>query len=86
MLRKRESCIKCYHKEDVGSKPVHNLSHFYINVPPVNESIKKSSVSVTIDISLKRNDYKQQTKQEYFWLNYARKVLDSKTEVCNNVS
>ena len=83
---KRESYIKYYHKEDVGSKSVHNLSHFYTNVPPVNESIKKSSVSATIHISLKRNDYKQQTEQEYFWLKYARKVLDSKAESFNNVS
>ena len=59
--------------QDVGSKSVHDLSHFYTNVPPVNESIKKSSVSATIDIFLKKNDYKQQTEQEYFWLDYAKK-------------
>ena len=35
---------------------------------------------------MKRNGYKQQTEQEYSWLDYARKVLDSKAEVFNNVS
>ena len=40
--------------QDVGSKSVHDLSHFYTNVPPFDESIKKSSVSATIDIFLKK--------------------------------
>ena len=37
-------------------------------------------------MSLKRNDYKQQTEQECFWLDYVRKVLDSKAKVFNNAS
>ena len=73
--------------QDVSSKSVDDLPHFYTNVPPVNESIKKSSVPTASDISLmKRNGYKQQTEREYSWLDYARKVLDSKAEVFNNVS
>ena len=35
---------------------------------------------------MKRNGYKQQTEREYSWLDYARKLLDSKAEVFNNVS
>ena len=59
------------------------ICHTFTLMSPqlMNESIKKSSASVTIDISLKRNHYKQQTEQECFWLDYARKVLDSKAEV-----
>ena len=72
--------------QDVSSKSVNDLPHFYTNVPPVNESIKKSSVPTASDISLKRNGYKQQTELEYSWLDYARKVLDSKAEVFNNAS
>ena len=34
--------------EDVSSKSVDDLPHFYTDVSPVNESVKKSSVPVTM--------------------------------------
>ena len=59
------------------------MPHFYTDV---NESIKKSSVAATSNISLNRNSYKQQTEQKYCWLKYAREVLDSKNETFSNIS
>ena len=41
--------------QDVSSKSVDDLPHFYTDVPPVNESIKKSPVPATNKISLNRN-------------------------------
>ena len=62
------------------------MPHFYTDVPPVNESIKKLSVPASGNTSLDRNSYKQQTEQEYFWLKYVREVLESQHDTFNNIS
>ena len=68
------------------SKSVDDLPHFYTDVPPVNESIKKLSVPASGNTSLDRNSYKQQTEQKYFWLKYVREVLESQHDTFNNIS
>ena len=69
----------------VGSKSVDNLPHFYTEVPPVTNSIKKCSIPATDLTSLKRDGFKQQT-QEYLWLDHTRQVLESETERLENIS
>ena len=58
--------------QNVSSKSVDDLPHFYTDVPPINESSMKSPVPATNNMLLGRNSYKQQTEKEYAWLNYAR--------------
>ena len=41
--------------QDVSCKSVDDLLYFYTDMPPVNESIKKSSVPATSNISLNWN-------------------------------
>ena len=64
--------------QNTSSKAVNKLPHYYTEMPPVTDSIKKSSVSVPIVSSLDRNNYKQHTEQEYLWLNHTKEVLASK--------
>ena len=61
--------------QNTSSKAVDKLPHYYTEVPPVTDSIKKSSVSVPIVSSLDRTNYKQHTEQEYLWLNHTKEVL-----------
>ena len=68
----------------VGFKSVDNLPHFYTEVPPVTNCIKKCSIPATDLTSLKRDGFKQQT-QEYLWLDHTRQVLESETERLENI-
>ena len=61
--------------QNTSSKAANKLPHYYTEVPPVTDSIKKSSVSVPIVSSLDRTNYKQHTEQEYLWLNHTKEVL-----------
>ena len=66
--------------QNVSSKSVDNLSHFYTDVSPVTVSMKKPSVSAPIVTSLNRSNYKQHTEQEYLWLNHTREALNNQNE------
>ena len=47
---------------NAGSKTVNQLPHFYTDVPPVTSSVKQPTVPTTNVTSLKRSDFKKQTK------------------------
>ena len=64
---------------DESSKTVGYLPHYYTNVPPVTSPIKRSSVPVARVASLTRYDFKQQSEEEFLWLDHAKPVLEDKT-------
>ena len=66
--------------EDTASKSISDLPHFYTDVPPVTNSIKKPSVSATIVASLNRSSYDQHAKEEYCWLDQTKKILSNDDE------
>ena len=71
---------------NAGSRSVGNLPHFYTDVPPIACSVKQSPVPATSVISLKRDDYKEQTGREYRWLENTRHILEESSELQSNVN
>ena len=55
-------------------------------MPPIACSVKQSPVPATSVISLKRDDYKEQTGKEYRWLENTRHSLEENTGLRSNVN
>ena len=65
---------------NAGSRSVGNPPHFYTDVPRIACSVKQSPVPVTSVTSLKRDDYKEQTRRGYRWLENTRhNILEENT-------
>ena len=65
---------------NAGSKTVHQLPHFYTDVPPVTSSVKQSAVPTTDMTSLKRNDFTKHSEKEYRWLENTRQVIEENAD------
>ena len=65
---------------NAGSKTVHQLPHFYTDVPPVTSSVKQSAVPTTSMTSLKRNDFTKHSEKEYRWLENTRQVIEENAD------
>ena len=68
------------------SKSVGNLPQFYTDVPPVTGRIKNIPVPATTLSSLKRESYKQQTENDYLWLDHTRRALEGENQCLENIS
>ena len=71
---------------NADSRSVCNLPHFYTDVPPIACSVRQSPVPATSVISLKRDDYKEQTGREYRWLENTRHILEENSGLRSNVN
>ena len=54
---------------------VGRLPHYYTDVPPVTTNMKNIYVPATSVVSLTRDNSKEQTGEEYMWLEHARLVI-----------
>ena len=69
------------------SKSVHNLPHFYTDVPLVSIGVKGSSVPAGVSVSLQTNDHKFHKEEEDRWLrNVHEMLLDIQIEAPKNIS
>ncbi|KAI0215560.1 hypothetical protein LSAT2_032408, partial [Lamellibrachia satsuma] len=72
---------------DASSKTVGYLPHYYTDAPLVASNAKKSSVSAARVAPLTvRDEFKQQTEEEYLWLDHAKQVMTDKTGTEDNTS
>ena len=70
---------------EASSKMVGRLPHYYIDVPPVTTNMKNISVPATSVVSLARDNFKEQTEEEYMWLEHARRVIEDNTGTDDNI-
>ena len=72
---------------EASSKMVGRLPHYYTDVPPVTTNMKNISApatSVDCVVYLTRDNFKEQTEEEYVWLEHARRVIEGNTwSACN---
>ena len=69
-----------------SSKMVARMPHYYIDVPPVTTNMKNIYVPATSVVSLTRDNFKEQTEEEYMWLEHARRVIEGNTGTDENIS
>ncbi|KAG1664155.1 hypothetical protein GQR58_019968 [Nymphon striatum] len=67
-----------------GFRHIASLPQYYTNVPPVTSSIKQSPIPAARVASLTRGDFKQQTDEEYQWLDNAKRVLEDDNCIVDN--
>ena len=65
---------------------VGRLPPYYTDVPPVTTNMKNISVPATSMVSLTRDNFNEQTEEEYVWLEHARRVIEDKTGTDENIS
>ena len=71
---------------EASSKMVGRLLHYYTDVPPVTTNMKNISVPATSMVSLTRNNFKEQTEDEYMCIEHARLVIEDNTGTDENIS
>ena len=71
---------------EASSKMVGRLPHYYNDVPPVTTNLKNISVPATGVVSLTRDNFKEQTEEEYMWLEHARRIINDNTGTDENIS
>ena len=71
---------------EANSKMVGRLPHYYTDVPPVTTNVKNIAVPATSVVSLARDNFKEQTEEEYMWLEHARRVIEDNTRTGENIS
>ena len=71
---------------EASSKMVGRLPHYYTDVPPVTTNMNDISVPATSVVSLSRDNFKEQTEEEYMWLEHARRVMEDNTGTDENIS
>ena len=64
---------------EASSKMVGRLPHYYTDVHPVTTNMKNISVPATSVVSLTRDSFKEQTEEEYVWLEHPRRVIEDNT-------
>ena len=62
------------------------LPHYYTDVPTVTSNLKNISVPATSMVSLTRDNFKEQTEEEYMWLEHARRGIEDNTGTYENIS
>ena len=65
---------------------VDRLPHYYTDVPPVTTNMKNISVPATSMVSLTKDNFKEQTEEEYMWLEHARGITEGNTGTDENIS
>ena len=65
---------------------VGRLPYYYTDVPPVTTNMKNISVPATSVVSLARDNFKNQTEEEYMWLEHAMRVIEDNTGTYENIS
>ena len=65
---------------------VGSLPHYYTDVPPVTTNMKNIYVPATRVVSLTRDNFKEQTYEEYMWLEHARRIIADNNGTDENIS
>ena len=60
---------------EASSKTPGHLPHYYTDVPLVTSNIKNSSMPAAAVVSLTRENFNQQTEEEYQWLDHTKQVI-----------
>ena len=64
----------------------HWLPHYYTDVPPVTTNMKNISIPATSVVLLTRDNFKEQTEEEYMWLEHARRIIEGNNGTDVNIS
>ena len=64
---------------------VDRLPDYYTDVPPVTTNMKNISVPATSMVSLPIDNFKEQTEDEYMWLEHARRITEGNTGTDENI-